>query len=179
MKEGEEVPVEYNASEQFYNVAKDEYDYEAGRNAVLDNKVSMTLAFCGVLFLFLVNYLDIRSIWQTDEQLVCYQCILRFISSLLQVACLAFFTVSIVKLFLILRPKTYCRLDLNFILKDTLPEWDPKQAYMYLGKRYTEFATFNRQVNERRSKSYRWSILWLLCAVLSCVLNEIITFNFL
>ena len=36
------MAVEYKASEQFYNAAKDEYDYELNRNATLDNKVSNT-----------------------------------------------------------------------------------------------------------------------------------------
>lgn len=173
------MSIEYKASEQFYNAAKDEYDYEAGRNSTLDNKVSITLAFCGIVFLFLVSYLDIRSIWTTDVQLICYQCIFRFVSSLLQLACLGCFTVCIITLFQILRPKTYCRMDSNFLLNETLPEWRPEQAYMYLGKKYTEFTAFNRQVNEDRSKNYSQAIKWLLWAVFLCGFNEVIKLNFI
>jgi len=173
------MAVNYNASEQFYTAAKEEYDYESGRNSILDNKVSMTLAFCGVVFLFLVNYLDILSLWRTDEVHSCLRCILKFLSSTLQITCLGCFTVCIIRLFRILKPKTYCRLDANYLLTETLPEWEEKQAYMYLGTKYAELTAFNRNVNETRSKEYSRSIKWLLFAMLFCVLNEIIKFNFL
>lgn len=71
--------VDYKSSEQFCNAAKTEYEYELGRNSNLDNKVSITLAFCGVVLLFLIKYLDIRSLWVVETQLECCQCILRFI----------------------------------------------------------------------------------------------------
>ena len=161
------MAISYSASEQFYNAAKDEYDYESGRNSILDNKISMTLA------------LDILSIWKTDEIHSCWRCIFKFISSLLQIACLGCFTVCIIRLFRILKPKTYCRLDANFLLTETLPEWEEKQAYMYLGKKYAEFTAFNRNVNETRSKEYSCSIKWLLFAMLFCVINEILKFNIL
>lgn len=173
------MTVTYRASEQFCCAAKDEYDYESGRNSTLDNKVSMTLAFCGVVFLFFANYLDILTLWKEDTAYNCWRCILKFISSSLQVVCLGCFTVCIVKLFRILKPKTYCRLDANYLLTETLPEWDKEQAYMYLGKKYAEFAAFNRNVNETRSKEYSRSIKWLLFAMLFCVINEIVKFNLL
>lgn len=173
------MAISYSASEQFYNAAKDEYDYESGRNSILDNKISMTLAFCGVVFLFLISYLDILSIWKTDEIHSCWRCIFKFISSLLQIACLGCFTVCIIRLFRILKPKTYCRLDANFLLTETLPEWEEKQAYMYLGKKYAEFTAFNRNVNVTRSKEYSCPIKWLLFAMLFCVINEILKFNIL
>lgn len=173
------MAVEYKASEQFYNAAKDEYDYELNRNATLDNKVSMTLAFCGVVLLFLINYLDMRSLWSLTEPHQCWECILRFMCSVFQIACLSSFSVCIIKLFSILTPKTYCRLDPNYLLNETLPEWETKQAYMYLGKKYAEFTTFNRAVNEERSKKYSKAIKWLLFAILFCVLSEIVKNNFL
>lgn len=175
----EETKSVYRASEQFYNAAKAEYDYESNRNSTLDNKVSMTLAFCGVVFLLLIGYLDILAIWKTGEVNRCWQCIFKFLSSTLQIVCLACFAVCVIKLFLILRPKTYCRLDANFLIKETLPEWEEKQAYMYLGVRYTKFTEFNRNVNEARSKEYSCSVKWLLFAMLFCVINEIIKFNIL
>lgn len=173
------MSVEYNASEQFYNASKCEYDYELNRNTMLDNKVSMTLAFCGVVLLFLINYLDIRSLWVLSTPHQCWECILRFVCSALQVLCLAFFAVCIIKLFVVLKPKAYCCLDTNFLLKETLPEWNAKQAYMYLGVKYTEFTAFNRAVNEKRSKGYSSAILWLLLSIACCVINELIKYNFL
>lgn len=174
------MAVEYKASEQFYTVAKDEYDYELNRNTTLDNKVSMTLAFCGVVLLFLINYLDINSIWSNlTVPHECWECILRFLCSTFQIVCMVSFAVCIVKLFYILKPKTYCRIDPNYLLSETLPEWEPKQAYMYLGKKYTEISAFNRGVNEERSKKYSTAIKWLLLAILFCILSEIIKQNFL
>lgn len=173
------MAVEYNAAEQFCSAAKAEYDYELNRNANLDNKVSMTLAFCGVVLLFLINYLDVVSIWETEGELSCPQCILRFISSASQITCLAFFGVCIVKLFRMLKPKVYCRLDPEYLLSETLPEWTAQQANMYIGKKYSEFTAFNRIVNESRSKEYSNSIRWLLLSILLCVINEILKFNFI
>lgn len=169
----------YSAAEQFYSAAKAEYEYESNRNSTLDNKVSMTLAFCGVVFLFLISYLDILTIWESNVAHNCWQCILRFISTMLQIACLSCFIVCIIRLFRILEPKTYCRLDSNYLLTETLPEWKTNQAYMYLGKKYAEITAFNRNVNETRSKEYSCSIKWLLFAMLFCVINEIVKFNFL
>ena len=173
------MSVEYNASEQFYHASKDEYDYELSRNTTLDNKVSMTLAFCGVVLLFLISYLDIRSLWNLTYPHQCWECILRFVCSVLQIVCLAFFAVCIIKLFSILRPKTYCRLDPNYLLRETLPEWQSKQAYMYLGVKYAEFTEFNRAVNEARSREYSRAIRWLLLSILCCAANELIKYNFL
>lgn len=173
------MAVEYKASEQFYNVAKSEYDYELNRNATLDNKVSMTLAFCGVVLLFLLVYLNIRVLWDSNLPHQCWDCILRFICSLFHVACVSCFAVCIIKLFGILTPTTYCRLDPFFILNETLPEWDKDKAYMYLGVKYSEIAAFNRRVNEDRTYKYGKAIKWLLSAFLFCVLSEIVKNNFL
>lgn len=173
------MATKYKAAEQFYNAAKAEYDYELNRNANLDNKVSMTLAFCGVVLLFLINYLDISSIWETEVPLICSQCVIRFVSSLLQIACLFSFGVCIVKLFRMLRPKVYCRLDPDYLLSEGLPEWTQLQANLYIGKKYSEFTAFNRNVNETRSKEYNNSIRWLLLSILFCVANEALKFNFI
>ena len=175
---GRNMTVEYKASEQFYNAAKSEYDYELNRNAALDNKVSMTLAFCGVVLLFLIGYLDIRSLWSIDLPHQCWECILRFICSSLQIACVSSFAVCIIKLFGILSPRTYCRLDPNYLLNETLPEWEELKAYMYLGVKYSEIAAFNRRVNEDRTHKYGKAIKWLLFAILFCILSEIIKKNF-
>lgn len=172
------VGVEYKAGEQFCNAAKAEYDYELGRISTLDNKVSMTLAFCSVILLFLLNYLDLQSIWETSEQFSCSQCILRFLSTVSQICCLIFFGVAVVRLFRILKPKVYCRLDPYYILNETLPEWEKEQAYMYLGVKYAEFTAFNTSVNEKRSKEYSISIKWLLLSILCCISNEAIKLNF-
>lgn len=176
---GKCMTVEYKASEQFYNVAKSEYDYELNRNATLDNKVSTTLAFCGVVLLFMIDYLNIRSLWNINLPHQCWECILRFMCSLLQISCVSSFAVCIIKLFGILTPRTYCRLDPNYLLNETLPEWEERKAYMYLGVKYSEIAAFNRHVNEDRIKKYGKAIKWLLFAILFCILSEIIKNNFL
>lgn len=41
----------YIGLESCYDLAKMEYERELERNEKLDNKISMTLTFCGVLFL--------------------------------------------------------------------------------------------------------------------------------
>jgi len=173
------MAIEYRASEQFCSAAKTEYEYELGRNANLDNKVSITLAFCGAVLLFLIDYLNIRSLWNFDAQIMCWECILRFLCTIFQIGSLVCFGVCIIRLFLILRPRTYLRVDTEFLLDETLPEWKPEQAHIYLGRRYSQFAANNNKINEKRSQNYSYSVRWLLIAVLMCFFNEIIKFNFL
>ena len=141
----------YTAAEQFSEASKREYEYELNRNTNLDNKVSITLAFC----------------------------IIRFVSTLLQIGCLVVFLISIVKLFGVLKPREYCRLDTNFLLKETLPEWSMQQAQMYIGKRYTEIATYNHGINESRSKKYSQAVFLLSIAVILCLINEFVKYNFM
>ena len=104
----------YTAAEQFSEASKREYEYELNRNTNLDNKVSITLAFCGV-----------------------------------------------------------------FLLKETLPEWSMQQAQMYIGKRYTEIATYNHGINESRSKKYSQAVFLLSIAVILCLINEFDKYNFM
>lgn len=169
----------YTAAEQFSEASKREYEYELNRNTNLDNKVSITLAFCGVILLYLMKYLDIRSIWVPNPSVSCCLCIIRFVSTLLQIGCLVVFLISIVKLFGVLKPREYCRLDTNFLLKETLPEWSMQQAQMYIGKRYTEIATYNHGLNESRSKKYSQAVFLLSIAVILCLINEFVKYNFM
>lgn len=89
------------------------------------------------------------------------------------------FLISIVKLFGVLKPREYCRLDTNFLLKETLPEWSMQQAQMYIGKRYTEIATYNHGINESRSKKYSQAVFLLSIAVILCLINEFVKYNFM
>lgn len=175
------VLVEYTSAEQFCEAAKTEYEYELGRNTSFDNKVSITLAFCGVVLLFLINYLDLRSLlfWGSGATMMWWEYMTSILCFLLQIGCLVFFVLCIIKLFKVLRPRIYYRLDTEYLLDETLPEWTKEQSYMYLGRRYSEFAASNNIVNETRLKEYTSSIKWLLLSVLLCLINEIIKFNFL
>lgn len=171
------MPVEYKSSEQFCNAAKTEYEYEFGRNASLDNKVSMTLAFCGAVLIFLIDdrgYLDIRSLWSSDA-LIIFRCL----CILFQLGCLALFGLCIFKLFGVLRPREYRRLVLTDLLDKSVPEWKPEQAYMYLGGRYLQLVEKSRSVNNARSEKFGNSIKWLLIAILLCFFNEVIKLNIL
>lgn len=167
------MPAKYNSSEQFCDAAKTEYEYERGRNANLDNKVSMTLTFCGVVLLYLINnYLNFRFLWNLDNNL-------KYLCVLFQFGCLLFFCICIFKLFRVLKPREYIRLDTDFLLKDKVPEWENEQSYMYLGIRYSQFAVINNKVNEKRSKDFGCSVKWLLLAILLFMSNEAIQLNFL
>ncbi len=170
------MPVEYKSSEQFCNAAKTEYENEFERNTSLDGKVSMTLAFCGAVLFFLIKdreYLDIRSLWRSDALMI-----FRCLCVLFQFVCLILFGICIFKLFRILMPRTYFRLDTEILLTETLPEWDPKQSYMYLGARYSKLAGENHNANEDRSKIFKDSLKFLLIALLIFCFNEVIKLNF-
>jgi len=171
----------YKSSEQYCDAAKTEYEYELNRNTKLDNKVSITLAFCGVVLLLFIDYLDVRSLWEVEaqSQMQCWECILRFLCSVFQIACLAFFGVFIIKLIIILKPRLYLRLDTENLLIEALHEWDNDQAYMYLGIKYSEFAVYNNSVNETRSEEYRKSMKWIAIAAILYFLNEIVKRNFI
>lgn len=109
----------YHAAEQFCAAAEKEYEYERSRNATLDNKINMTLAFCGVVFAFLLDYLDIQSLVgdsHTCTTSPCLECSLRFVCIISRVLCVVLFAVCIYKLFLALKPRTYHYLDTNYLL---------------------------------------------------------------
>lgn len=175
----------YHAAEQFCAAAEREYEYELGRNSSLDNKISMTLAFCGVVFAFLLNYLDFSTLCSPSNlphvctTSLCAECSIRIICIILQLLCLVAFAICIGMLFSIVNPKQYCRLDPDFLLQETLPEWEPCQAYMYLGVRYKEISDFNYHVNEKRSKRYGLAIIFLVSSTVLFILNETIKTNFL
>lgn len=169
--------IKYSGSEQYYNAAKVEYDYEIGRNSALDSKVSIAFAFCGGVVLFLINYLDIVSIWNNYTVQSRIQCVLRVVSTILQIGCLICFLICVVKLFLILKPKQYYRLDLDNLLEQGITEWEPEQANMYIGKKYADVAAHNRAVNNSRANKYDCAVNLLFAAVILCAFNEFIKLN--
>ena len=169
----------YKSAKEFCDIAKQEYEYEIERISKLDNKISITLGFCGGAFLFLLGYINIRSLWNFNTQLMCVECILRFICTLLQIGCLSFFIVSIILLFKILRPRIYFRFDPNYLLKEETYELDNNQANMFIGVKYSEYAIYNSEINDIRSNEYSNSLKWLLAAIILCFVNEIIKKNFI
>ena len=172
----------YHAAEQFCAAAEKEYEYERSRNATLDNKINMTLAFCGVVFAFLLDYLDIQSLVgdsHTCTTSPCLECSLRFVCIISRVLCVVLFAVCIYKLFLALKPRTYHYLDTNYLLDKKIDEVEPLQAYMYIGSKYTELTNLNCKANEERAGLYLKSIYCLLGSIAFCAISQAIEVNFL
>lgn len=177
-----EGEIRYRAAEQFCAAAEKEYEYERARNANLDNKINMTLAFCGVIFAFLFEYLDFRVLFAASHTCAiapCYECVLRFICILSRALCLVCFARCIYILFRAVSPRTYFAIDTNDLLDYKINELDQNQAYMYLGYKYTEITNENHKENEKRAACYGKSVNWLLFSISFCALSQMIEVNFL
>ncbi|MEG1317331.1 MAG: hypothetical protein RSC86_08140, partial [Oscillospiraceae bacterium] len=57
----------YASAQLCFNIIKTEYDYELNRMSKLDNKINITLTFCGVLFLYVIKFFDIVQVLNRES----------------------------------------------------------------------------------------------------------------
>lgn len=173
--------IEYPSAEISFNVVQQEYQYELNRSIKLDNKINMTITFCGVIFLFIIKYLDLTSIFnalnkQTHE---CALCFIKMICCTGQIAAVGLFIYSIITLIKLLKNRGYLHFNCDEIFDNGLMKEKDEITRYYISTKYLAATSFNNMTNEKRSKEYDKVVFSLIMLLIICIVVETLKCNFL
>lgn len=171
----------YPSSEAAFKIIQNEYEYELNRSTKLDNKISITLTFCGVLFLFILRYLDIWSLIEIIQNsstgrglpLTSVACIIG------QVVIVVLFLRAILKLFFLLKTSTYLHVNCDVIFDKNLAKESPEVLQMYMAAKYLAATNENNKTNENRSSQYASALPNLVGVIIACTVVELLKINIL
>lgn len=171
----------YPSADVSFDVVQREYEQELNRSLKLDNKINITLTFCGVVFLFVIKYLDFTSIFEASAVAMntCQMCFIKAIVAFIQVAVIVLFLYAIIKLISLLHPKGYLHFNCDEIFDKKLMIENEENSKFYILTRYWAATVKNNETNEQRSEIYNKAITSLKTMVILCVVAEFIKMNFL
>lgn len=170
----------YIGLESCYDLAKMEYERELERNEKLDNKISMTLTFCGVLFLFVLKYLNFMEIIEYNKVVIDidFMNCLKIIMLFLGFSICYFFGKSVYILFSSIEARGYLHYRSNVIFDKNLPCEDEEKVKYYNTSLLVQATSKNRIVNENRVKAYNEAINLIKKTAICIAIMEFLFYTF-
>lgn len=152
-----------DSAEACYEIIKEEYTNVVTRSDKLDNKVYITLTFCGFIFLFITSLLDdvskIKYPTSTPELII----VIGYAIGALSVVLI--FVYVLLKLVKLLTPIDIKRFDPNFITDNNLQKRSKYGVYTYTITKYTEAINYNEEKLENKFREYNKCVKWLILIV--------------
>lgn len=171
----------YPSAEIAINVAKLEYEYELNRSIKLDNKINITITFCGVIFLFIIKYLDLTAIINASSSWIdcCLFCLIKIFCCIGYILAVFYFLHAVIKLINLLKTSTYLHFNCDEIFNLKLIEEKEDVTNYYISTQYLAATSKNNETNEIRSNEYNKVIHSLIMLLLISIIVEAIKYNFL
>lgn len=162
-----------DSSEVCFNVLKYEYDHGYERALKLDNKVSIILAFTGIMFGICISLLnlDASNIFPITKRM--------FLYLTLSIFDVLFYCVAFLVFLRILMPHKLKRLSTEAVFKNQLQNERNDVAYNYVAVKYAAIIGNNDEVLEKLYKLYSWGIVLEVMANTLLVLIIIYKFFFI
>lgn len=170
----------YKGIESCYDMAKLEYERELNRNEKLDNKISITLTFCGVLFLFTLKYLDFMKIFKYDKIVINsdFMTFIKLVDVSFMLLLCYFFGKCIYILFNSMEAREYIHYKSNVIFDKDLPSSDEDKVKYYNTYLLVKATNRNYVINENRTNRYNLSVRYIKKALFCIVLIELLSYTF-
>lgn len=173
--------VKYPGAESCYEIVRFEYESELGRNSKLDNKISITLTFCGIFFLFLVKYINLLELFDVDiktlnERLLCF---IVTLCAIFQILIIILFICTVWKLVNLLKTREYKQFDSTVLVSEKMVKKNKDIVQYYVLSKYIQIININNRINEERINDYNKVNKFLIVIVVLLVLVEILRINFL
>ena len=158
-----------NSAKECFDIISKEYDHVIERANKLDNKVSIILAFTGIIFVVALELLNISKITEFPICKIQFNSI--FIYLLLSVIDIALYITSISLYLIILLPKKLSRFHASALLENQLQKDRKDVVYNYTSIKYCNAITNNNLIIDRQyTKLYIGIVLETISIILSVIL---------
>lgn len=169
----------YKSIDTVYELIQKESDYELNRSVKLDNKINMTLTFSGVIFIYVVNYLNISQLIEFERNISLIQEALRKCCVIAHILIIVLYLFSMFKLINLLFTRTYFNYRSKELLEKEYHKESVENVKLYVSIRLLSAISVNHETNENRSNIYNEAIRSLGIMIIVCAIVEFIKNNFI
>lgn len=166
-----------DSSELCFNIIQHEYNHVFERGNKLDNKVNITLTFTGVLFLFIIDLLNIKEyiIFPANEAMV-----LKIVMyCIIALAVLILYATSIYLLISIINPMKYKRFNTNILLEKNMQRKPMCVVYNYTSIKYSISIKENNNLLDTQFEKYKRATIIEMIMIGISICLYIFKYNFL
>ena len=141
-----------------------EYENQFDRSNKLDNKVYITITFCGFLFVFITGLFNgISQLGKPGNGLQMFVSVLYILSCIAVMGAYAYVLVFFMRL---LQPEQIARMDPEIMQKEHLDEMDEEEARLRLIELYRETVNGNLEKLHRRCDEFVKGLKFIVPTVL-------------
>ena len=164
-----------------FNIISEEYIRELERNSKTDSKISIVLAFSGLLVLYLINFLDFNPLFSTSNSFLSEKKLYLFqvLCSILQVSMLIVYLLSLYLLIKCLRTRNYRLIATLDLIDEKLLNESDETIKTYMAVKMQDAIDHNCEINNQRNRQYNRAILYLVSTIVLLLLCQIIRLNIL
>lgn len=170
----------YKGIEACYDITKTEYERELNRNEKLDNKINITLTFCGVIFLYCLKFLNFMAVFENEIRIVNleFTIFLKLVYAFVNCSICYKFGKALYTLYKTIKLKNYGHLDTNDIFKEQLAELEDDQTKCYLVSVMNKAININYEYNQQRASEYNIAVENIKCTIILIIVSEFLKLNF-
>lgn len=159
-----------------YENAYKSFEKQENRKRDLDTKTSYLIALTTVILGYILEFIDINSLFQrsiSNAKDICFVCIafsMYAISIILTFTVMAFYIKILIN-------KPYANININKILEESFIKMKQEEIELELAKRYVGYCNENTQVNNKQATAFkRTTILLFITLIIVAITNIIFLF---
>lgn len=158
-----------NSAQECFDIISKEYDHVIERGNKLDNKVSIILAFTGIIFIVALELLDIFNIVKFPASKTLFNSTIVYLLS--SMIAIILYTISISLYLNILLPKRFGRFQASALLENQLQKERNDVVYNYVSIKYCAAINENNKIlDSQYAKLSIGIILEIIAVILSIIL---------
>lgn len=157
---------------------ENEYNRALENSNRLDNKVSIVLAFCGVLFLFIVDLFKIKNYIALPINNYGYLWVL-LIYFFLTAIIFILYIILIIRLIIILKPKIRSVINPVDILTKKFYDMDCEDIYIYLAAQYAPKILEIREINNTKFNKLEKALKLVVILLVASLVDFFIKYSIL
>lgn len=159
--------IKYPSAEVLQPPCYDDYKRLIDTYDKIYEKVNITLAFCGIILLVILNsfdYTQILKISSITSELILFSILTLLLCSIVSVVCMIW---AVIQLLLLMRSKTITVFDSIAVRNDEVYRWLPDEAALWLIDKYTFAASELRTVISDKQKKYDSAVIKIVISILA------------
>lgn len=151
---------------EFYQLIQNEYACERERKQSIETRSGIILTVSMALFVFVIEKVSLKEIFSSFEDTLTFSLLIKILSGL---STYISYFLSVIFSILSLKSKTYAFYNVGNITTARLLS-DRISTFGQLILDFVEIIKTNRATNNKKVKSFNWSILWLvICIICFCI----------
>ncbi len=164
-----------NASSITYDVAKTEYEKVFQASEKMDNKLNIAIAFCGVIFLTMIQMLDFSVVSFPIEDYFALFISASYCISVILAIVLYFFSLRL--LIRLVNPTGYIIIDSDSIITEELYRETKENIEIYMTVKYCEATAINSSLSNTRAEKYKKAMSRVYTSVMFVVIAYFLRYN--